>query len=210
MPYLMFLTILYIALCAIFEFKDILFEQISAVVLFCGVVLFGFHSLVELKERYPFESFGWDAVYLMLLGFSIAWGGDSAAYFAGSAFGKHKLMPEVSPKKTTEGAIGAVVGSVVLAELFTFIYSLLLPSLGPGQPVIKPYIYLVLVVVAGIGSVLGMLGDLFTSAIKRQCGIKDYGTIFPGHGGILDRFDSVLLVMPYLAMISRFLQIVAR
>lgn len=206
MPYLLFCFILYLACCAIFEFKEISFEQISGVVLFCGVVLFGFYSIICFKTLYPFSKAGYDAVYLIMLGFGIAWGGDSAAYFTGCAFGKHKLAPDVSPHKTIEGAVGAIFGSIALAELFTFIYSRLLN----GSADIPPKSYLLLIFVAAAGSVLGMLGDLFTSAIKRQCGIKDYGTIFPGHGGILDRFDSVLFVMPFVCLVSRFTQIVVR
>lgn len=210
-PYLLFFFILYIALCLIFEFKELTFQQVSSVVLFCGVVLFGFYALVSFKMLYPQQRFGWDAVYLIMLGFGISWGGDSAAYFAGSAFGKHKLAPDVSPHKTVEGAVGAVFGSIALAELFTFLYSLLLPVIEPGTTAhVSAKGYLCLIAVAAVGSVLGMLGDLFTSAIKRQCGIKDYGTIFPGHGGVLDRFDSVLFVMPFVGLISRFFQIIVR
>lgn len=205
-PYLLFVFIIYIACGVIFEFKELRYEQISGVVLFCGVVLFGFYSLITFKILYPASVYGYDAVYLILLGFGISWGGDSAAYFAGSAFGKHKLAPDVSPHKTIEGAVGAVFGSILLAELFSFVYSLVL---GDAATVTLRG-YLTLIPIAAVGSVLGMLGDLFTSAIKRQCGIKDYGTIFPGHGGILDRFDSVLFVMPFVALVSRFVQIVVR
>lgn len=206
MPYLVFLFILYIACCTIFEFKDITFEQISGVVLFCGVVLFGFYSIIEFKVLFPAAKAGYDAIYLLLLGFGIAWGGDSAAYFTGCAFGKHKLAPDVSPHKTIEGAVGAVFGSIALAEIFTFLYSFML---GAGAS-IPAKSYLFIIPIAAVGSVMGMLGDLFTSAVKRQRGIKDYGTIFPGHGGILDRFDSVLFVMPFICLVSRFVQIVVR
>ena len=210
-PLLVFLFIVYIAVCVIFEIKDLSFTQISGVVLFCGVVLFGFYSILSFKLIYPVSQYHYDALYLILLGFGFAWGGDSAAYFTGCSFGKHKLAPSVSPNKTIEGAIGGIFGSMLLGALFTYLYSLLLPHLETSAySAIDGSSYLVVCLMGAVASVMGIMGDLFTSAIKRQCGIKDYGTIFPGHGGILDRFDSVLFVMPFVAIISRSVQIIAR
>lgn len=210
MPLIFFLFILYLVLCVVFEFKELTFAQVSEVVLFCGIVLFGFYSIITFKVLLPFESYGYDSLYLILLGFGFAWGGDSAAYFTGMKFGKHKLAPKVSPNKTIEGAVGGIFGSVLLGCLFTWIYSIVLGYLEPGAASVNAGCYLTVCGVGAVASVLGIMGDLFTSAIKRQCGIKDYGSIFPGHGGILDRFDSVLLVMPFVSLISRWMPFISR
>ena len=127
-----------------------------------------------------------------------------AAYFAGRAFGKHKLAPIVSPHKTVEGAIGGVFGSVLAGVVLTLVYSLLSSQYNVITLQVQPRHYLILVVMGAIASVLGILGDLFASSVKRQVGIKDYGTIFPGHGGILDRFDSVMFIAPFVSIAVRY------
>jgi phosphatidate cytidylyltransferase len=117
----------------------------------------------------------------MVLVMTISWFGDTAAYFSGRALGRNKLYELISPKKTVEGAVGGLLGSALAALLASFWY---LPSLPPGQGV-------ALGVVAGA---LGQLGDLGVSLIKRGAGVKDSGFLVPGHGGILDRIDALLLV----------------
>lgn len=122
-----------------------------------------------------------NAVWLVFL---VAFGTDICAYFIGIALGKHKLCPHLSPKKSIEGAVGGVAGSTILSVLF-MIYVLKEPwHLG--------------LLIGVFGSVVAQLGDLSASAFKRQMGIKDYGKLIPGHGGILDRFDSVLFVAPVI------------
>ena len=120
-------------------------------------------------------------IYIWLV-FIFAWGSDTCAYFTGMFFGKHKLIPEISPKKTIEGAIGGVVGTVLLTLVFARYFQ---------EP--NPMYFIPL---AMIGSTVSQIGDLFASAIKREFGIKDYGNLIPGHGGILDRFDSILFTAP--------------
>lgn len=122
-----------------------------------------------------------NALWLVLL---VAFGTDIFAYFVGITMGKHKLCPHLSPKKSVEGAIGGIFGSILLSVLF-MIY------------VLKEPWYLGLLIGLA-GSVVAQLGDLSASAFKRQMGIKDYGKLIPGHGGILDRFDSVLFVAPVI------------
>ena len=124
------------------------------------------------------------------------------AYFAGYFFGKNKLAPTLSPKKTKEGAVGGFVGSVIITWIFIWLYSMVKSLLEGGEYVITGKLLLMTAVIALIGSFLSMFGDLFASAIKRQTGIKDYGNIMPGHGGVLDRFDSVLLVSPLVSTLS--------
>ena len=126
-----------------------------------------------------------DTIGLFCLGLVLigAWISDVFAYFTGVLFGKHKLIPEVSPKKTVEGSIGAIV--------FTTIATVLLGLIGSAITGIKVN-YLVLALAGPVLSVAGQIGDLFASIVKREHGVKDYGDILPGHGGIMDRFDSIL------------------
>ena len=152
----------------------------------------------------PFEVYQYDADYFILLILCFAWGGDTAAYFAGRAFGRHKLAPVVSPHKTVEGAVGGVLGSILAGVLLTAAYTVLSSGYEVISITMRPQHYLVLMFMGAIASILGILGDLFASAVKRQVGIKDYGTIFPGHGGILDRFDSVMFIAPFVAIAVRY------
>jgi phosphatidate cytidylyltransferase len=126
------------------------------------------------------EQFGEYWILLLLL---IVMTGDSAAYYIGTSFGRHKLYPVVSPNKSVEGALGGLAGSVggALIAKFTFF-----PQLGVFD----------CIATALILGVLGQLGDLFESLLKRSFGVKDSGTIVPGHGGILDRLDSILFAAP--------------
>ncbi len=132
-------------------------------------------------------------VIYLVLALAGAWLADSGAYFVGSAIGKHKLCPEVSPKKTIEGFIGGIVVDILFFVLFSLIYSKILAH--NGTPIAVHW--LSVAIIGGLCGVLGTVGDLTASVIKRQQNIKDFGKIMPGHGGLLDRFDSVLLVMPF-------------
>ena len=165
-----FLMVLFFGIYLVVRNAQVDFAKASGLVMFSGIVIFCFYSFIRLKELLPVETYGYDAMFFILLILCFAWGGDTCAYFAGRAFGKHKLCPVVSPKKTVEGAIG---GSM----------------------------YVIIALLACVAAVLGIYGDLFASVVKRQCGIKDYGTIFPGHGGILDRFDSVMFIAPFVTMV---------
>ena len=111
-----------------------------------------------------------------------AFGTDTFAYFTGLALGKHKLCPHLSPKKSVEGAVGGVIGSVILCSIYGYL--------------VMPEEMVMCIAIGVLGSVVAQLGDLSASAFKRQMGIKDYGNLIPGHGGILDRFDSVLFTAP--------------
>ncbi|WP_373163522.1 phosphatidate cytidylyltransferase [Agathobaculum sp. Marseille-P7918] len=134
--------------------------------------------------------------FIVLLPLLAAWGADTCALFAGMFFGKHKLAPVVSPKKTVEGAVGGVIGGAVLVLLVALLMN---ATLGLKMPLWSA------VVLGAVGAVLGEVGDLSFSVIKRQTGIKDYGHIFPGHGGVLDRFDSVLFVAPFAEILFRII-----
>lgn len=133
--------------------------------------------------------------YIYLLTFLCAWMTDTFAYFTGRLFGKHKLIPEVSPKKTVEGAIGGVVFCVITMLVFGLVME---KNFGLQAN------YITLAVSGVFISVVSQLGDLIMSLVKRHYGIKDYGKIFPGHGGILDRFDSVMAVTLVLTLICTY------
>ena len=141
--------------------------------------------------------------YIILI-FGGAWLADSAAYFAGRFFGKNKLAPQISPKKTIEGAVGGVLGCVLGFVLLGLAFDAIMAAYGSALRVN----YLYLIILSVILSVVGMLGDLTFSVVKRQYGIKDYGNILPGHGGVLDRFDSVAFTAPALYIIIQFIDIV--
>lgn len=128
-------------------------------------------------------------VYLVWLVFLCSWGCDTCAYLAGITLGKHKMAPVLSPKKSVEGAIGGVLGAILLGALFGYVFRLHIPFASPSVGC---------AVICGIGSLISMIGDLAASAIKRNHEVKDYGTLIPGHGGILDRFDSVIFTAPII------------
>ncbi len=129
-------------------------------------------------------------VFMIVLTLCGAWLADTGAYFAGTFFGKTPLCPNISPKKTVEGLIGGVISNGVLFLIIGLFYGVIFD---------KASLDFVMLFVAGMGCALvGLLGDLTASMLKRQCGIKDYGKIMPGHGGIMDRFDSVLFVAPFM------------
>ncbi len=129
---------------------------------------------------------------MVLIPLVAAFCSDSAALFTGMACGKHKLAPQVSPKKTVEGAIGGLVGGMVGMVIFRIVFFFC---------TVHSLNILWCMLLGLVGAAMGQLGDLSFSAIKRQCGIKDYGRLLPGHGGVLDRFDSVIFAAPVIWLI---------
>jgi phosphatidate cytidylyltransferase len=137
------------------------------------------------------EKFG---MMYVILALCAAWISDTGAYFTGTFFGSRKLCPEISPKKTVEGFIGGIAADIVVMLLASLIFGLI-----AGVHVN----FLWLMFTAAVCSVSGVLGDLSASLIKRQRGIKDFGNIMPGHGGVMDRFDSALFTIPvFFACVS--------
>ena len=155
-------------------------------------ILVGFVSIVYLHD------FVKGGAYLYLTVFIGAWITDIFAYFCGMLFGKggkHKLIPDVSPKKTVEGSIGGIAFCVLSMVIFGIVL----------EACTKYEANLLVFALAGVAvSIVAQIGDLSMSVIKRTYGIKDYGKLFPGHGGILDRFDSILAVSIALMVFSRF------
>ncbi len=132
------------------------------------------------------------SVFYVTLCLVIAWVSDAGAYFVGSFMGKHKLCPNISPKKTVEGAVGGVVIGIIGALIDAFVYQFIIFDDKFNVDIIG------VLIVAFVGTITSMIGDLTFSLIKRSCKVKDYGNIIPGHGGILDRCDSIILTAPLI------------
>ena len=136
-------------------------------------------------------------LFYVLIALVVPWMSDTGAYFSGVLFGRHKLCPVISPKKTVEGLIGGVLFSIASVALTAWLY------LHFAEPTATVR-WVALIVTAAALAPLSVFGDLFASLIKRQAGVKDYGAIFPGHGGVMDRFDSVLPVAPLLFLLTQW------
>lgn len=178
-------------LCMLFNHKDCTFDVASK---FISVIVFIPLCFVHvtMTRRLGFENLD---VLVILLG---CWITDSCAYFAGYFLGKHKLAPEISPKKTIEGSIGGIVG---VSAIMTAYAAIAANIMGLGVNLISAAI------IGIICGVLSQCGDLCASIIKREHGIKDFGNIMPGHGGVMDRFDSLLFVAPVVYYILYYFPI---
>lgn len=139
--------------------------------------------------------------FFVLLPFILAFTSDSGAYFAGRFLGKHKLAPVISPNKTVEGVVGGVAGAIVGMLIYCVILDLAFRFRVN---------YLFALTYGILGSLAAVFGDLAFSAIKRQTGIKDYGNLIPGHGGVLDRFDSVMVVAPLMELLLVWIPVVVK
>lgn len=160
-------------------------------------VFFGFfYVAVMLSYVYQIRTLN-NGVYLAFLVFFCSWGCDTCAYCVGKLCGKHKMSPKLSPKKSIEGAVGGVAGSALLTAIYCFIFR--------GQMGISNAEIGILALIAAIAGLISMVGDLTASAIKRNYDIKDYGHLIPGHGGILDRFDSMIITAPIIYFLAAYL-----
>lgn len=135
--------------------------------------------------------------YIVWLIFLCSWGCDTCAYCVGVLIGKHKMAPKLSPKKSVEGAVGGVLGAALLTVIYGFVFQ--------NQMKISTEYIFVLAGISAVGALISMVGDLAASAIKRNYDIKDYGKLIPGHGGILDRFDSVIFTAPIIYYLALYL-----
>lgn len=174
--------------CAVFSGEGFTADKAAILSSNAVYVAFGFSSLVLLRDM----KYG---VYVFIIPFVVSWMTDTFAYFTGMLIGKHKLIPSVSPKKTVEGAVGGTVFAVALTLLYGFIAG----KINGAEPQ-----YLSIAIISTVTSVLSQCGDLIMSLIKRKYGIKDYGKVFPGHGGVLDRFDSIVMTAPVIYFITQF------
>lgn len=165
---LVYLVVLFVATI----FDDTLTVERTSYVFTMGVMIAtGLHALMALRDVYGFE-------YLLLLALA-TYGSDTGAYFTGVTLGKHKLIPRLSPKKTIEGSIGGIVLGTILSVSYASYLGVI--EMNP-----------ILILACFVLTISGQMGDLVFSAIKRHFGVKDYSNILPGHGGILDRIDSIL------------------
>ncbi len=176
------------------------FEEIAISFFVSLVVPTALSSIVLMRDVYQKHGF----LYILLCCVA-AWISDSCAYFAGRAFGKHKMAPEISPHKTIEGAVGGVAGCCGFFVLTCWLYQQY--ALRVLHESLR-FSWGTLAVVAIFCSLVSIVGDLMASVIKRQTGIKDFGKIMPGHGGIMDRFDSFLFVAPTIYLISLYFPII--
>lgn len=163
-----------------------------------AVTLFGFFYIGFLLSNVLLIKNSIYGDYLVWLAFICAWCCDTGAYFTGVMFGKHKMAPVLSPHKTIEGAIGGVVCTALLSFGYGFIISKYL-NVGDTN------IAIICAIIGLIGSMFSQLGDLTASSIKRYTGIKDFGKIMPGHGGVLDRFDSVIFTSPIVYILTQLM-----
>lgn len=163
------------------------FEDVAVSVFAGALVPFGFSVFIRLRDMFQIEQFG---IYLIFYGLICALATDSGAQLAGMAFGKHKMSPNISPKKTVEGAIGGLIFSLILNAVAMILYNWL------ADFKMDEFAVTVLLAACLPVSFLGMMGDLSASVLKRNFGVKDFGKIFPGHGGVMDRFDSSMFTLP--------------
>ncbi len=163
------------------------FEDVAVSVFAGALVPFGFSVFIRLRDMFQIEQFG---IYLIFYGLICALATDSGAQLAGMAFGKHKMSPNISPKKTMEGAIGGLIFSLILNGVAIILYNRL------ADFKMDEFAVTVLLAACLPVSFLGMMGDLSASVLKRNFGVKDFGKIFPGHGGVMDRFDSSMFTLP--------------
>ena len=165
------------------SFEDVAISAFASV-----LVPYGFSVFIRLRDMFADnEQFG---IYLIFFGLICALGTDSGAQLGGMAFGKHKMSPNISPKKTVEGAVCGLIFALVLNVVAMVLYNKLAAvALTKTQTI-------VLACVSVPVSFMGMMGDLSASVLKRNFGVKDFGKIFPGHGGVMDRFDSSLFTIP--------------
>ena len=153
-----------------------------------GSLLLIRHDWIYYSLTMPIAGESWGVVMLWLLLFC-TWASDTFAYFAGRAFGKRKIVPSISPNKTLEGFIGGFIGCIITGIIYASISN------------IPVYFGAYVGIICGV---LAPLGDLFESKLKRLCNVKDSGTLLPGHGGVLDRFDSLLFTAPVTLLLVLF------
>ncbi len=186
-------AVLYLMVVSVFGHDKVKFSQLGGALLSCLYIILGFNAILYLRDLPLGE-------YIYLLVFLGAWMTDTFAYFTGMLLGRHKLIPAVSPKKTIEGSIGGTVFCILTYVLFGFLMAYF------GHVEVN---YIALGVSGMVVAVVSQIGDLCMSVVKREQGIKDYGKLFPGHGGMMDRFDSILAVASVLAVICSLVTLIS-
>lgn len=192
-----FLYTIVIFSAVILYHNEITFREIGVIYSMSLLIPSALGTIISLRE------IGGDhGMFYVIIGIFSAWTSDVGAFFAGTFFGKHKLCPSISPNKTIEGALGGLVLNIAAMLVFGYLFHAIFYAYSVKIS------YLPLILIGIFGTVLSMLGDLSFSLIKRSCHIKDFGEILPGHGGILDRFDSVIFEAPFVYFLVQLLPIV--
>lgn len=176
---LIIITTILLLIYVVLKKNKFTFDDASFLILGALYVGIGFYYFIETRNA------GLEYIIYALI---VVWSTDSGAYFTGRKLGKNKLWPEISPNKTVEGFIGGIIIAVICTSIMQVIY-----------PFDKSWVVIIIITI--ISSIFGQMGDLVESAIKRHYGVKDSGNILPGHGGILDRFDSLMFVLPLLNLL---------
>lgn len=196
LPIIVYFIFIVLIIAIFLKYHETLsFEKMASAVFIALGLSLSFSSLLYIRNAYGRVN----GLFYTIIIFICAWGSDTGAYFTGRLFGKHKLAPKISPNKTVEGLIGGAVSCVILNMIAIFIYQQITNIIFDVTQ------YLIFFIISIVGSFVGVIGDLSASAVKRQSGIKDFGTIMPGHGGVLDRFDSVLFVAPFLFLVLKLM-----
>lgn len=196
-PILVFVLFMALFMAMIFNHEHLEFPDISFALTMTALCTFGFWSIIYLYDMFKSPV----GLFYIVTGLATPWLADGGAYFGGSFLGKTKLCPKISPKKTVEGAVSGVIIGALLSLLVGIIFEAFI-----FQNAVVNYIYLA--TFGLLGALVSIVGDLSFSLVKRSCGIKDYGSLIPGHGGMLDRFDSVIFTSPLLLIFNMFLPIV--
>lgn len=186
------------------EHEDIRVEKMALCFLITVLVTVSMSGLIYMRDDIKINATKDLSLFYISLAFLCAWITDGGGYIFGRLLGKNKLSPKISPKKTVEGAVGGIISAVVFSVLLLWVYSLYLSKVG----IFANFNYISLIILSLLCAVVSIIGDLSASIIKRQNDIKDFGNILPGHGGILDRFDSMLFVVPLIIFWVRVFPVV--
>lgn len=202
-PVLAFVFLLTMFVIMLSDHNNVKFQETALVSFVSFLVPLSISTIVLLQKKYEY------GIYYVVLALLIPWISDAGAYFIGSAFGKHKMAPKISPKKSWEGFFGGLATAVIAVLVVGFGFPWWVETVLNGTASFTVNIPL-LILIAVVGTVLGVIGDFSASLLKRQCMVKDFGSILPGHGGIMDRFDSVLFVAPFCYLVFSFIEPVTK
>lgn len=193
---LVFALILIEFLVIIIRHEHMAYSDLTYALIGTLVITFGTGSIAFVCQK------GLSLSFFFVVTFLLPWMADAGGFFVGATLGKHKLCPKISPKKTIEGAIGGVLFCIAAAVGTGFLFQFLItPNLTIH--------FVPLIIIGACDAVLSIIGDLSFSLIKRSINIKDYGSIFPGHGGMLDRFDSIIFTVPMVLIVNTYLPLLS-
>jgi len=192
--YVSFALIIGLFIIMLFSHGKVKFSEVALVTFVSLCVPFSMSCVI-----FMFDTFSEHRTFVIVYALTVTWISDSGAFFAGTFLGKHKMAPEISPKKTWEGFFGGLATAALFGFLLGQGYELLLNHFNENATYKVDVLFLAILAVPC--AVLGVLGDLSASILKRECAVKDFGNIMPGHGGVLDRFDSALFVLPFVYLV---------